>query len=281
MPLHLNEELAFTTVRLEGALRGGGVSTGTGFFYRTEVDADRWAPAIITNKHVLADVDVLTFQVCLVDAAGQPVVGRYFSLNITDIQSSVILHPSAEIDLCAVPCAGIVQLAADKGAQIFIKYFKHDHIPTAEEEADFGALEPILMVGYPNGLWDRVNNRPLLRRGVTYTHPSLDLNGKGEFMIDAACFPGSSGSPVILWREPGYIDRHGTINMAGINPKLLGALYAGPVSTVEGEVTVTPVPTAQGQLARIGIPMNLGLVVKSRYIRDLEPLIIAVATRTA
>lgn len=52
------------------------------------------------------------------------------------------------------------------------------------------------MVGYPDGIWDEFNNQPIVRRGITATHPKNDFNGKGEFLIDAVCFPGSSGSPV-------------------------------------------------------------------------------------
>ncbi len=44
------------------------------------------------------------------------------------------------------------------------------------------------MIGYPNGIWDEANNMPIIRRGITATHPNFNYNGKPEFMIDAACF---------------------------------------------------------------------------------------------
>ena len=34
------------------------------------------------------------------------------------------------------------------------------------------------MVGYPIGLWDEVNNMPLVRKGITSYHPSMDFEGK-------------------------------------------------------------------------------------------------------
>ena len=277
---HLSEELAFTTVRLEGHTERGGAATGTGFLYCVAAGDGLQTVAIITNKHVLASVDFLEFHVCIADAAGIPIAGRYHTIQVRELLGSVIQHPNPSVDLCALPCAGIIALARAKGENVFFRCFDRTHIPSEQEEAEFGALEPILMIGYPNGLWDHVNNRPLIRKGVTATQPSIDLNGKGEFLIDAACFPGSSGSPVMLWREPGYIDRHGNINMTGIQPKLLGALYAGPIATVTGEVVHAPSPPAQGQQAVMGIPMNLGYVVKSRFIIDLEPEIVRVATRT-
>jgi len=63
------------------------------------------------------------------------------------------------------------------------------------------------MVGYPIGLWDEKNNYPIFRKGITATHPANDYNGKSEFMIDAACFPGSSGSPVYIIDELNYVDK--------------------------------------------------------------------------
>ena len=74
---------------------------------------------------------------------------------------------------------------------------------------EIDAIEDIIFIGYPNGIWDSVNNMPILRKGSTATHPCLNYNGKKEFMIDAACFPGSSGSPVLIFNENGYKDKKG------------------------------------------------------------------------
>lgn len=60
------------------------------------------------------------------------------------------------------------------------------------------------MIGYPNGLWDSQNNLPIIRRGITATSVKKDYNGKKEFLIDAAVFPGSSGSPVFIFNEGSY-----------------------------------------------------------------------------
>jgi hypothetical protein len=92
--------------------------------------------------------------------------------------------------------------------RIYFMALGKEIIPTAEQLEGLAALEDIVMVGYPIGLWDKVNNMPIIRRGITATHPKLPYNGREEFMIDAACFPGSSGSPVVLYNETGYIDRN-------------------------------------------------------------------------
>ena len=91
-------------------------------------------------------------------------------------------------------------------------------------------------------------------------------------MIDAACIHGTSGSPVFLVNENGYSDRKGTTYIGVKRILLLGTLYAGPQLTTEGEVIVVDVPTVQRAFAFSKIPINLGLVIKSSRILELESL---------
>jgi hypothetical protein len=130
-------------------------------------------------------------------------------------------------------------------------------------------MEDITMVGYPNGIWDQVNNMPVIRRGISATHPNVDWNGKPEFLIDAACFPGSSGSPVFLFNHGSYPERGGATVM-GHRLKLLGILYAGPQQTVTGEIKIINVPTQNVPLAVSAIPMNLGMVIKATKLEAFE-----------
>jgi hypothetical protein len=130
------------------------------------------------------------------------------------------------------------------------------------------------MIGYPNGLWDSVHNMPIFRRGITATHPRLDWNGKPEFLIDAACFPGSSGSPVFLLNEGGYFSRGG-LRLGSGRLKLLGVLYAGPQHTVEGEIKIVNVPIQNKPIALSAIPNNLGIVIRSTALKDIEAALLS------
>lgn len=126
------------------------------------------------------------------------------------------------------------------------------------------------MVGYPNGIWDQKHNMPVLRRGITATHPNLDWNGRPEFLIDAACFPGSSGSPVFLFNMGGYSTKSGGMVIGTGRIKLLGVLYAGPQHTVTGEIKIVPVPTADRPIAVSSIPNNLGMIIKANKLNELD-----------
>ena len=41
---------------------------------------------------------------------------------------------------------------------------------------ELSALEELVMVGYPIGLWDKNNNFPIFRKGYTASHPAIDFN---------------------------------------------------------------------------------------------------------
>ena len=115
---------------------------------------------------------------------------------------------------------------------------------------------------------------PIVRRGITATPVYLNYEGKREFVIDAACFPGSSGSPVLVCDVGGFRDKGGTLNWGRSRIMFLGILYAGPMLTITGEIQVLTIPDVQQQEMSISnIPTNLGFVIKSECILDFIPII--------
>ena len=171
-----------------------------------------------------------------------------------------------------MPIAPFLRLAEAQGKKLFYIPLDFSIVPDDAKLADLSGMEEIVMVGYPNGIWDSVNNKPIFRKGVTATHPCIDYNGKKEFLIDAACFPGSSGSPVFILNENGYSDKKGNTYIGAKRLLLMGTLYAGPQHTTTGEIVIINVPTSQVPVAISTIPNNLGLVIKSIRIRELESL---------
>lgn len=278
--LFLSERLAFTTVRITANGTGGGQGIGTGFLFRHVLPNGNWYPALYTNKHVVEGSDSVTLHFNLADSHGAPVPGRYYSANITDTSSAWIDHPDDDVDLCAMPFGGLIHILQEQGIHLFLQFFDDGSLVTEEEEQELRALESIIMVGYPIGLWDSLNNRPVMRRGVTATHPAVDFEGRTEFMIDAACFPGSSGSPIVLYSEMGRQTRDGSMMMGGPSARLLGILYAGPQFIAEGMIRFKHIPMTPQPVAESPIPMNLGMAIKARRVRDLEPALAQAATRT-
>lgn len=183
-------------------------------------------------------------------------------------------HPDPAVDLCLLPIGPLWNKAQKEDRMFFIRCLKKENIPSASQIADLDALEEILMVGYPIGIWDSTNNMPICRRGITATHPRLDYEGRKEFLIDVACFPGSSGSPVLLYNLGMRRDKRGN-RVLGRRMFLLGVLYAGPQYTVEGEIKVVPIPThtMPTPVSETRIPVNLGMVIKAERILELQTLL--------
>lgn len=272
MSLSPAEQLAHSTVRIECDLAGGDVGTGTGFFYSLDRNGDQHVPVIVTNKHVVAGATKGRFLLTLQDGSGGLAIGTHRAYELDSFQQRWVPHPDNNIDLCVMPIAPLLHDAEKANTKLFFTTLDKTLIPTASDIEDMVGLENITMVGYPNGLWDRSNNLPIFRKGILATDYKYDWNGRKEFLIDAACFPGSSGSPVMLFDVGSYQTRKG--NFVGSSRiKLLGVLYAGPQHTIEGEVKVVFVPTQQKAVSVAGIPNNLGIIIKADQLNAFEGML--------
>ncbi|MDH4330541.1 MAG: serine protease [Candidatus Moranbacteria bacterium] len=274
--MSITEQLIHNTVRIESFFEEG-TGTGTGFFFEFEID-DKKVPCIVTNKHVIRDPKLgdaqkgkIIFK--LRNPKDEWDVGQNFTVDIDNFAKSWIMHPDVNVDLCIYPIAPLLSEISKKGKNPFFISIPESLIPTKSDEDEFTALEEILMVGYPNGIWDQKNNLPILRKGITATHISHDYNGREEFLIDAACFPGSSGSPVFLLNLNGYSDKKGNTILGGVRIKFLGVLYAGPQHTASGDIEIIDVPTIQKPVSLITIPNNLGFIIKSRKIQEFKKVL--------
>lgn len=174
-------------------------------------------------------------------------------------------HPSATVDLCAFALGPILTMVQARGEELRHSFLNHLYQADTQLRLILRAIEPIVMVGYPSGIWDSVNNAPLVRRGSTATHPIVRYENRPEFLIDAACFPGSSGSPVFLFEDGTY--RTGSNGLTpGTRIALLGVLYAGPQFTAEGRLEPRPIPHNVTHAPITSMPMNLGYVIQAKEI---------------
>jgi Trypsin-like peptidase domain len=263
--LDILDQLAKSTVKI--SCDNG--STGTGFFFNFKMDGEnQYVPTIITNRHVLEGVNNIHLVMSTNDYFSDPIRNvNKFSINYTDIQSKIVYHSDPSVDLCALKISDIVRHQIDNNLYFDIKNLTMENIPSDEELESLRFVEELIMVGYPNGIADVKNNMPIFRRGTTASHPGVDFDGKQECVVDMTVTPGSSGSPVFIYNSEGYKLKTGTTVM-GERLIFLGINKAVFVTSNIGEIIEVPSPTKLIATTNVGI--NLGLVVKSKAIYDLE-----------
>lgn len=266
-PVSLSEKLLFSTLRIEAFSATGIQSVGTGFCFTFRIDNQRNLPVIVTNKHVVAGAAKGRLCFHEVEHYGDIAKpsGKFIPISLDEFETRWVFHPKTNVDLCAMFLNPIVSEIKDKlNKEIYTTNLDESLIQTDSQLESLSAVEDVLMIGYPIGLWDRVNNLPIARRGITASHPTLDFNGESTTVIDAACFPGSSGSPVLVVNEGGYGTKEAFV--AGHRAILLGILYGGPIHNLEGYLELKPIPTNVEPRAVVPTMVNLGFIVKAKEL---------------
>ena len=266
----ISEFLLHSTVRITSIFNNNMIGTGTGFFFIFTINNNE-VPVIVTNKHVVKNSIKGNFRLSLADTNGNWIKKSYIDINCEEFEEMWIMHPEENIDLCIMPIASLLQKAQEMGKNLYFKALDKTIIPSFEQIEKLTAIEDILMIGYPNGLWDSYNNMPIIRRGVTATNVKLDYNNKKEFLIDIAAFPGSSGSPVFIYNQGSYPVEDGIV--VGNRLILLGVLYAGTQMSVEGNIEIMEVPTANIPITKSKIPNNIGIIIKIEKLLDFESIL--------
>ena len=148
-----------------------------------------------------------------------------------------------------------------------VKCISEEFIPSEKDIEELDAIEDIIFIGYPTGLYDQYNHSPIVRKGITATPLSLDYENKSLFLIDASIFPGSSGSPVFR-----ICSNNITITSRGMQKivthfLLLGIIAEGYIQGQKKEICLSPNIPAPPVIHRQMI--DLGEVIKTKEIIKL------------
>ncbi len=254
-----DEELLYTTVRIACSSETAH-STGTGFGFRFDLSEERATRMIVSNKHVVAGASTGTLVFTMANDRHEPLPKCTVAVTIRNFSDHWISHP-LDVDLSVLPVEPILQYIEDTAGPVHFLHLTPEHIPSDQDRIQFRALEEVVMAGYPVGLYDEVFNFPILRRGSTSSHPGYPYNGRPEALYDIACFPGSSGSPIIK-----FIPNADGELLHGSRILLMGVAYAARVFNRKGEVVTTVLPTASEDYVKLQTFVNLAVAIDSRML---------------
>ncbi|HEY3287032.1 MAG TPA: serine protease [Gemmatimonadaceae bacterium] len=261
------EQMLFTTVRIEGTLANGGTTTGTGFIFERRIGDDR-IPFIVTNRHVVGDVKsgAIFFHI---GEGEQPKLGNGYKLDIIDFDAMWVFHPDKTVDVAVVPLGPLLKTPTQAGVKLFYRSIPTEFLATDAQLASLSVLQRVVFIGYPNGLWDSANLLPIARTGSIATLPRIAFQGRPVFLIDASVFPGSSGSPVFVFDEGSFHDPTGGGLVVGQSRVILLGLVAAVYYKTEVNDIQTVAHAAGGRQVVVDKEMiDLGMVFNHRALSE-------------
>lgn len=267
--MSLSEMITYSTVLIKCQYANGTSGSGTGFIVNlcANYQKKQCIPVLITNNHVVENSIKTIFEFCRASENGTPLDTESFSFTYNG--NAWFHHPDKNVDLQCLLLGEALNKLHENNIKIFYIPLETNIIPAKKTLEKLSAIEEVIMVGYPIGLSDEYNHKPIIRRGITSSHPKKNFQGKKETLLDIACYPGSSGSPVFILNQGSYTTPNGI--SLGTRVYLLGILYGGHEFNAKGilqfvNLPNTPVPVTH-------IPINLGLMIKAERILEFEPMI--------
>lgn len=267
--MSLSEMITYSTVLIRCKYSNGTSGSGTGFIINLCQDENnnRCIPVLVTNNHVVENSIKTVFEFCKADDLGNPIDTEPLVVEYNG--NAWVHHPDKDVDLRCLFIADTLLQLEKAGIKVFYMPLETRMIPTSAQLSQLSAMEDVVMVGYPIGLSDRYNHKPIIRKGITSSHPNKDYQGKKEVLLDIASYPGSSGSPVFILNQGAFTTSDGIA--LGNRFFLLGILYGGHEFNAHGVLQFANLPNIPTPVT--SIPINLGIMIKAQRILEFESLI--------
>jgi V8-like Glu-specific endopeptidase len=263
-PVSIDERMMFSTVLIKTD-----TGSGTGCLFGLEIE-NSTIPILLTNKHVVNNnpAETISLTLALKSSSGLNTKKIFFE----HLSINWLFLPSYDICFCFIGPL-LESIKRETSLEIFHFGIPQSFVWAKEKlSSELSMIEDVIMVGYPIGISGRLNNYPVFRKGITASHPGIDFLDKGVGVIDAACFPGSSGSPIFILNKGNYVDKYGTNYLGSSRIIFLGMLYSGPVLSVDGKLRISPIPTSTNAFVSTDVMVNLGYyVMADEMLQEIIP----------
>lgn len=233
---------------------------GTGFFVaRVFREEATWKPVLVTNKHVIQDLDSAYVRVN--PRADGP--AREFEVRLTadDGEGFWKAHPDPDVDIAVTPIDA--DLVEREGLAVYVLEHDTDCLTLDQmRESHVSEGDAVYVLGFPMGIVGGDRSAVIARSGCIARIQDTLAGANKTFLVDASVYPGNSGGPVILAPQTATV---------GTAPLVDRALLLGIVAAFVPYVDTAVSP--QTGRTRVAFEENsgLGLAHPTDYILDLIP----------
>lgn len=255
---YIADQLYYSTVKIEGNL-----ASGTGFFYIYDFGGYK-KTFLVTNRHVIekSQNGNIRFHLSTLPFPNKELIpDQNVNIDFSDAHWSSLwkFHPNSEIDIAVIDITDIESELDSRNQHIYYNALcSSNNLIKTDDYHSVSSIEQVVFVGYPKGLIDTHNLLPIARHGYTASPLKYDFDGKKEFLIDAAVFPGSSGSPVCILNEGvPFVDSNNTLRLDDTR-----FIFLGVLSEVNVEKDLDDPELVKHYL-------NLGIVIKGECINEV------------
>ncbi len=239
-------------------------SLGTGFFYCNDDNVI----FLVTNFHVLTGVSPN-------ERSQKSFIGDEIEIKLRDKHGKIyakiiqlfengnrlwLEHPTdMEADIALIPL--VPELLADADFRCITK-------KTSISNIQINPSSQVVMIGYPHGYHDSVNNLPIWKTGSLASEPDFDFDGKRLIVVDISAFPGMSGSPALYVSHSGYHTKNGDMMMTvGMQVHFLG-VYAS-MQMLNSDLYLEQVQNSTRYKISHSESLQLGQVWKSALLEEI------------
>lgn len=252
----VTKQLILSTVRIIAYTKKG-TATGTGFVYLHKRNG-KSRYFVVTNKHVIKDAirgEMIFHEGELINGKMTPKLrcGLSVPFNEHDFWG----NSNNLIDIAVMNISTIVNVNLENFYLMAIT----EKVRPKDEKKDklISPIEEVLFIGYPIGIWDTKNYLPIVRKGITATPYYINFENEKKYLIDAAVFPGSSGSPVFIYRSGTHLDNSGDMQI-GEQLYFIGIISEYLKVTKKGKIIKEEIPSSLESYVEIDQALNLGIV---------------------
>ncbi len=277
-PISVSEKMLYCTVPIRLIVNDRTVSTASSFFFNYSTTNGKQVTILVTNRHFVENVNNINdINYSLLTKKIEIEITTHFQDGTNGVSRHIVewfLHPTEDLAFCFWNPIGN-RITRTSFKSVYLLTLDESIVPTQSQLDDLSALENVVMIGYPNNLYDETNNLPLLRNGSTSSHPAFDFNGKKQALVDMACIPGSSGSPVFILDEGIYIQK-GKGSTIGERVYFLGIENMSPMqhSPIYEKVLVEGKEKHQQSTSNYVLNyINLGYYIKSSEMAAFKAII--------